>query len=117
METYSSKLQTISNRSAAPMTFAAISNPAIRIVVTPADNGSEKQLTYANNLKFDAMMTIDNTANTLVSKGAIAAKVADWRNRLMVAIDADTDARHLIDTLKDIAKKADKLAVAYNQLP
>ena len=116
MNTYN-KIQTISNRSAAEMTFAAYSNPAIRIVVTKVADGTENQQAYANSLKMQAMSKVDEVAATLVRQGAIPEKAAAWRDALMAAIDAETGARSAIENLKDTYKSAEKLAVQYGVLP
>lgn len=100
-----------------PGSFVSEADMMVRILITPATTGSEAQRDYANNLKARAMQTVDRVAASLTARGANEDRTLAWRNRLMAAIDADTDSRHLIDSLKFSAGSVEDLAKIYNVMP
>lgn len=91
-----------------------------RIIVSPVTTGTEKQVDYAGKLKLQAMKAVDQFATSF-----IASKVPDnkkaafeaWRDALLSAIDADTDARQVLDKLASIRMDTESIMTVYNILP
>lgn len=90
-----------------------------RIIVSQVTDGTEKQIDYANNLKFQAMKTVDQFAVNFISRVQESKKASfeAWKDALLSAIDADTDARQVLDKLASLRMDAESIMKAYNVLP
>lgn len=101
--------------------YNAAANMALVIYPTAAIGGTEKQNDYATNLKLEAMKTVDQTTQRMLDSGKILeskeSAMHEWRNKLMNAIDAETDAVETINKLKDASRNINKLAREYNIIP
>ena len=90
-----------------------------RIIVSQITTGSEKQRDYASSLKSKAMYTVDQFATKFVAKVPEDKKAGfeAWRDALLSAIDADTDARQVLDMLAKITMDTENIMAVYNVLP
>ena len=90
-----------------------------RIVVSLVTTGTEKQIDYANSLKVLAMQEVDRFSVNFLKRVAAnkQTQFETWRNDLLSAIDADTDARQVLDKLADVRMDIEDIMTAYNILP
>jgi len=70
------------------------------VIVKPTTEGSEKQISWANNIKTNAMRSVDETAARAISKGANKEKALSTRNKLLSKINAETNAKKVIDNIR-----------------
>lgn len=90
-----------------------------RIIVSQAVTGTEKQIDYANSLKQQAMKAVDQFATNFLKRVPEDKKAGfeTWRDDLLSAIDADTDARQVLDKLADTRMDTEDIMAVYNVLP
>lgn len=97
------ELRDIRDTSLPPGTAASVPTADMksRILVKPVTQGTERQIDYAVSLKAQAIERVDRWAHRgLQDPRFNRDKLISFRNRLISAINNDTNARNVIDNLR-----------------
>lgn len=116
---YGSGVRVVENKRPFPEggSFVSATDASKRIAVSPATEGSEKQISWANSIKQQAMVTVDETAANLIRRGANAARTTKLRNKVLAAINRESNAKSIIDNLRNRSNSLEALARYYNITP
>ncbi|MEN6293894.1 MAG: hypothetical protein ABFD07_17990 [Methanobacterium sp.] len=117
---YGSGITTLKNtkedRAAVDNGFVSNSDISRFIVVNNVTNGvSEKQISYAQSVKNNAMESVDKTVKNLLQRGADQKRTIAFRNSLMEKINSEINAKTILDNLN--YKSTQDLALYYKIKP